>query len=142
MKQIAKAMKSKSIKRLLASILLAFESFIVFFATLAGFGLKVADGPVVWAVGLSLSFLLIATPAILGRKGSYAFGWVLQVLIISIGFWLTPMFYIGGLFACMWAWAMIAGSTIDKARIAYEREKASFGQTENIEVFEIEIDKK
>jgi hypothetical protein len=136
------AMKAKSIRRLLASILLAFESFIVFFATLAGFGLKVADGPVVWAVGLTLSFLLIATPAILGRKGSYGFGWVLQAAIISIGFWLTPMFYIGGIFACMWAWAMIAGSTIDRAKLAYEREKASFGQTENVEVFEIEIDKK
>ncbi len=135
------AMKAKSIRRLLASILLAFESFIVFFATLAGFGLKVADGPVVWAVGLALSFLLIATPAILGRKGSYGFGWVLQAAIISIGFWLTPMFYIGGVFACMWAWAMI-GSTIDRAKLAYEREKASFGQTENVEVFEIEIDKK
>jgi hypothetical protein len=114
----------------------------VFFATLAGFGLKVADGPVVWAVGLTLSFLLIATPAILGRKGSYGFGWLLQAAIISIGFWLTPMFYIGGIFACMWAWAMIAGSTIDRAKLAYEREKASFGQTENVEVFEIEIDKK
>ena len=135
-------MKAKSIRRLLASILLAFESFIVFFATLAGFGLKVADGPVVWAVGLTLSFLLIATPAILGRKGSYGFGWLLQAAIISIGFWLAPMFFIGGIFACMWAWAMIAGSTIDRAKLAYEREKASFGQTDNVEVFEIEIDKK
>jgi hypothetical protein len=62
MNQKAKAMKNKSIKRMLASILLAFESFIVFFATLAGFGLKVADGPVVWAVGLTLTFLLITTP--------------------------------------------------------------------------------
>jgi len=52
------------------------------------------------------------------------------------------MFYIGGLFTCMWAWAMIAGSTIDRAKIAYEREKASFGQTENVEVFEIKIDEK
>jgi Zn-dependent protease with chaperone function len=135
-------MRNKSIKRLLGSILLAFESFIVFFATLAGFGLKVADGPVVWAVGLSLSFLLIATPAILGRKGSYAFGWLLQVAIISIGFWLAPMFFVGAIFTCMWAWAMIAGSTIDKAKQAYEREKAAFGQTENVEIFEIDIDKK
>lgn len=135
-------MKSKSIRRLLASILLAFESFIAFFATLAGFGLKVADGRAVWAVGLTLTFLLIATPAILGRKGSYVFGWILQAALVSIGFWLTPMFYIGGVFACMWAWAMIAGSTIDRAKAAYERERASFGQTENVEVFEIEIDKK
>ena len=122
-------MKTKSIKRMLASILMAFESFIVFFATLAGFGLKVADGPVVWAVGLTLSFLLILTPGILGRKGSYA--------IVAIGFWLVPMFYIGGVFACMYAWAMIAGSTIDKAKLAYERANGNVGQTESPEVFKI-----
>ena len=130
-------MRNKSIKRMLASILLAFESFIVFFATLAGFGLKVADGRLVWGVGLTLAFLMIATPAVLGKKGSYGFGWALQAALVAIGFWLTPMFYIGGLFACMWAWAMIAGSTIDKAKTAYEREKSAFGQTETVEVFEI-----
>ena len=127
---------------MLASILMAFEAFIVFFATLAGFGLKVADGPVVWAVGLTLSFLLIATPGVLGRKGSYAFGWVLQAAIIAIGFWLVAMFYIGGVFACMYGWAMIAGGTIDKARLAYERVNGGLGQTGNVEVFEIEIDEK
>jgi hypothetical protein len=127
---------------MLASILMAFESFIVFFATLAGFGLKVADGPVVWAVGLTLSFLLIMTPAVLGRKGSYAFGWVLQAAIVAIGFWLVPMFYIGGVFACMYAWAMIAGGTIDKAKLAFERANGNVVQTENQEVFTIENDDK
>ncbi len=135
-------MKTKSIKRMLASILMAFESFIVFFATLAGFGLKVADGPVVWAVGLTLPFLLIMTPAVLGRKGSYAFGWVLQAAIVAIGFWLVPMFYIGGVFACMYAWAMIAGGTIDKAKLAFERANGNVVQTENQEVFTIENDDK
>ena len=134
--------KNKSVKRMLASILMAFEAFIVFFATLAGFGLKVADGPVVWAIGLTLSFLLILTPGILGRKGSYAFGWVLQAAIVAIGFWLVAMFYIGGVFACMYAWAMITGGTIDKARLAFERANGTVGQTESVEVFEIEIDEK
>lgn len=135
-------MKSKSVKRMLASILMAFEAFIVFFATLAGFGLKVADGPVVWAVGLTLSFALILTPAILGRKGSYVFGWVLQAAIVAIGFWLVAMFYIGGVFACMYAWAMIAGGTIDKAKAAFDRANANVVQTETVEVFEIETDEK
>lgn len=119
---------------MLASILLAFESFIVFFATLAAFGLRVADARWVWAIGLTLAFLMIATPAVLGKRGSYAFGWVLQAALVAIGFWLTPMFYIGGLFACMWAWAMIAGSTIDKAKLAFEREQAHLRQTEVVEL--------
>ena len=35
--------KTKSSKRALASIVLSFESFVIFFATLAAFGLKGAD---------------------------------------------------------------------------------------------------
>jgi hypothetical protein len=31
------------------------------------------------------------------------------------------MFIVGGIFVCLWAWAMIAGSTIDKARAAMDR---------------------
>jgi hypothetical protein len=113
---------TKSTQRTLGSMLMAFESFVVFFATLVAFGLKVAAGPTVWAVGLTLSFLLIATPAILGRKFSYYWGWFLQLAIVAIGIWVPLMYVVGGIFVCLWAWAMIAGSTIDKARAALERD--------------------
>lgn len=114
-------MRNRSTQRTLGSMLMAFESFVVFFAMLVAFGLKVADGPTVWAVGLSISFLLIITPAVLGKKYSYAWGWFLQVVVVSTGIWVPLMYVIGGIFVCLWAWAMIAGSTIDKARAAYER---------------------
>ena len=120
---------------MLAAILLAFESFIVFFATLAAFGLRVAEPSVVWTVGLVLAFVMIATPAILGSKWSYWFGTALQLLLVLTGIWLPAMWFIGGLFACLWAWAMIAGSTIDKAKAAFDA--ATMGQTETVEVFEV-----
>ena len=119
-------MKQKSTKRALGSMALAFESFVVFFSMLAAFGLRVAEPALVWSVGLTLSFVMILTPAILGRKGSYAFGWALQVitlfLSIAIIFANTVgyIFLIGSLiFIGLWGWAMIAGSTIDAARRAY-----------------------
>jgi hypothetical protein len=117
---------NKSTKRALSSILMAFESLVVFFATLVAFGTKVLgptsdDAAKVWAVGLTLSVLFILTPAILGKPGSYAFGWVLQVAVIFIGVWVPLMYVVGGIFLCLWIWAMVAGGTIDKARAAYER---------------------
>ncbi|MEO0027457.1 MAG: hypothetical protein RL716_788 [Actinomycetota bacterium] len=121
-------MRKKSTQRTLGSMLLAFESFVVFFATLVAFGLKVADGPVVWAIGLSLAFILIATPAILGRKFSYVFGWFLQLVVVALGIWVPLMYVVGAIFVCLWAWAMIAGSTIDKARAVFEKNLAA-GQT-------------
>ncbi|MBP6087255.1 MAG: DUF4233 domain-containing protein [Rhodoluna sp.] len=118
--------RNKSTKRALGSILMAFESLVVFFATLVAFGTKVLgptsnDAATVWAVGLTLSVLFIITPAILGKPGSYAFGWVLQVAVVFIGVWVPLMFVVGGIFVCLWIWAMVAGGTIDKARAAYER---------------------
>jgi hypothetical protein len=117
--------RNKSTKRALSSILMAFESLVVFFATLVAFGTKVLgpsnEDAAVWAVGLTLSVLFILTPAILGKPGSYAFGWVLQVAVVFIGVWVPLMYVVGGIFLCLWIWAMVAGGTIDKARAAYER---------------------
>jgi hypothetical protein len=118
--------RNRSTKRALSSILMAFESLVVFFATLVAFGTK-ALGPstenaaTVWAVGLTLAVFLIGTPAILGKPGSYIWGWVLQIAVIFIGVWVPLMYVVGGIFLCLWIWAMVAGGTIDKARAAYER---------------------
>lgn len=111
--------REQSTQRALSSMLLAFEAFVVLFATLVAFGLKAADPIAVWSVGLTLTLVMIATPAILGKRGSYIWGWVLQVLTLLTGIWVPLMWLVGLIFICLWAWAMIAGTTIDKARKAY-----------------------
>lgn len=111
--------RNVSTQRTLGSMLMAFEAFVVLFATLVAFGLKVADTTSVWVVGLTLSLLLIGTPAVLGKPFSYQWGWALQVLVLLTGIWVPLMWFVGGLMLCLWAWAMIAGSTIDKARANY-----------------------
>jgi hypothetical protein len=118
--------RNKSTKRALGSILMAFESLVVFFATLVAFGTK-ALGPTtenaatVWTAGLTLAVIFIVTPALLGKPGSYIFGWLLQIIVVFTGVWVPLMYVVGGIFLCLWIWAMVAGGTIDKARAAYER---------------------
>lgn len=128
-------MASKSLQRALGAIVLGFESFVVFFATLVAFGLKVADGGTVWAIGLSLSFLMILTPAVLGRKGGYLFGSALQVISLFLSilvilvntagyvFLVLSLIFIG-----LWIWAMLAGSTVDAAKRALARQNESQGE--------------
>ena len=125
--------RAVSTQRTLGSMLMAFEAFVLIFATLVAFGLKVANPTAVWAIGLTLSLLIIATPAVLGRPGSYVWGWTLQGLVLLTGIWVPLMWFIGGIFVCLWAWAMIAGSTIDKARANYLKLQ------ENISI-DIEVD--
>jgi hypothetical protein len=97
-------------------MVLAFEAFVVFFGTLAAFGLKVADGPTVWTVGLTLSAILILTPGYLGKPGSYWFGWALQLVLLVVSFFVPWMLLVAIIFVGFWGWAMIAGYTIDLAK--------------------------
>jgi hypothetical protein len=129
-------MANKSLQRALGAIVLAFESFIVFFGTLVSFGLKIAAAELVWAVGLSLAIVMIMTPAILGRRGGYIFGSALQVVVLFISIWTIfrdPAGYvfliIAIIFIGLWAWAMIAGATIDAAKRALARQNEQLGET-------------
>jgi len=117
--------RAKSSKRALASIVLSFEAIVIFFATLAAFGLEVAPAEWVWGIGLGISILLILTPAILTSPVGYGFGWVLQAAILASGIWVWGMYLIGAILVGMWIWALIAGGTIDKARANYEKLKES-----------------
>lgn len=123
--------RNKSIKRLLAAIVMAVNSFVVFCSTIAGAGFKIADSSTVWTVGLIFTFVLLATPGILGKPWSYWFASVLQLGVLLIGIWLPAMWFVGGLVACLWVWAMIAGTTIDRAKAALN--SASMGQTFTVE---------
>jgi hypothetical protein len=128
-------MAARSLQRALGAIVLAFESFIVFFGTLVSFGLKVAAPELVWAVGLSLAVVMILTPAVLGRPGGYIFGSALQVVVLFISIWTIfrdPAGYVflivSIIFIGLWAWAMIAGSTIDAAKRALKRQNEQLGE--------------
>jgi len=124
--------KPRSTLRSLTSMLLAFESFVVFFGLLGAFGMKVADGPTVWAIGLTLSLVMILTPGILGRPGSYIFGWVLQAIVLALSIAICianvvigPIYIIVAvIFIGLWSWAVIAGTTIDAARKVYLENQA------------------
>ena len=112
-------MRNRTTKATLGSLVMVFQSVVVFFATLVGFGLQVFPEPaVIWGVGLGLSVVLMIFPAVLGKPGTYLLGWILQVVVLSLGIWVPLMYVLGGIFLAMWAWGMIAGGTIDKARAA------------------------
>lgn len=119
--------KVKSTQRALASMLFAFESFVVFFGVLGTFMLDGFDGPTVWAIGLTLSVLMILSPAFFGKPGSYIWGWALQVsaLVLSIVVAVVNptvgavYIIVGVIFVGLWIWAMVAGAGIDAARKVY-----------------------
>jgi len=125
-------MAKRSVQRTLGSMVLAFESFVVFFGTLVAFGLKVADAATVWTFGLIFATVLILMPGYLGRKYSYTLGSLLQVLLLVVSFYVPWMLLISIIFVGFWGWAMIAGTTIDLANKARDK----------VDTFEITIETK
>lgn len=120
--------KRRSTKVMFASTVLGLEGFVVFFATLAVFGLRSKEIPpaVILTVGIGLSVLLIVACAFLTKKWGIWLGWILQLVLISIGFVEPMMFVIGPLFAISWWYALRAGARIDRENIERDREQAEW----------------
>ncbi len=75
-------------KRLMAATTLGSEALIVFFATLVAYGLVPMEqrSATYLVVGGVLVLLCLLAAGMLRRRGGYALGWVLQVVIIAGGF--------------------------------------------------------
>lgn len=122
--------KPASVRMMFASTVLLLEAFVVFFATLAFFGLEVLQASLavrVWTMvgGLVLAAAFVVLCAFLRKPGGYAVGWVLQILLVATGFLVPAMFVIGLCFLAAWWYSMVTGVRLDREkaeRFAAEQE--------------------
>jgi len=108
----------RSARRQFGVTILVLEAFVVGFAALVAFGLRVAEPAVVWGVGGALAFSLVLAAGVLGRPGGYVVGSVLQVPVIAVGGAVPMMLVMGGVFAVLWVVALRLGGRIDIERRA------------------------
>jgi hypothetical protein len=106
----------RSVKRSLASIVFGFETIVVLLAALVIFGLDALPAWLALGGGAALSLAMVAVIALLRFSWSYAVGWVLQAIMVAAGFLNPAMFFVGAMFAAMWAYCMIAGTRIDNQK--------------------------
>jgi hypothetical protein len=66
--------------------------------------------------GIALAGLLVLTVGVITKPIAVPIGWVLQVLVIASGIIVPTMFFIGGLFALLWFFAVRNGQRVDRAR--------------------------
>ena len=110
----------------LGSIVLAFESIIVFLGGLAIFGLKALPEsiPPWWGIvaGSVLALVMILTARFLRYRWGIILGWVLQGVVALGGFLVPGLFLVAIIFGGMWAYATIKGASLDarNARLAAE----------------------
>jgi hypothetical protein len=123
--------RSRGAAESLGSIVLAFESIIVFLGGLAVFGLKALPEsiPQWWGivVGSVLALVMLLTAGVLRYRWGIILGWVLQVIVALGGFLVPALFLVAIIFGGMWAYATIKGASLDarNARLAAEADTAN-----------------
>jgi hypothetical protein len=123
--------KRRSTKVMFASTVLLLEAFVVFFATLAVFGLRRGEFPpaLILGVGIALSLVMVFACVVLSKPWGVGLGWILQIVLILTGIIEPTMFLVGALFGLAWWYGIRTGIRIDSESAQREREQAEWNAT-------------
>ena len=115
----------RSPTRTLAASTLGFEALVVFFAGLVAKDLSsLSTGAALGMTG-GLAVACLLTAGLLRHPAGYAVGWVLQVAVVGLGFWVPVMFLLGGVFAVLWFFALRIGRQLEAAAQAARAAQAT-----------------
>ena len=106
--------RQRSVTELLTSVVLGFESIVIFLAALVIFGLKDLPPVVALVGGWSLALVMILTVLILRYRAGIVVGWFLQAVVIAAGFIQGAMFFVGIVFVAAWTFAIVAGARLER----------------------------
>jgi hypothetical protein len=99
----------RSPSRVLAATVLCFEALVVFFAGLVAKDLSSASPAVALAASGGLALACLLCVGLLRTRAGYVLGSVLQVGVLAAGLWVPVMFFLGLVFAALWAFALVVG---------------------------------
>jgi fatty acid desaturase len=103
----------RSLKRSFASLVLVGELLVVGFAALVANNLTDVDGRTLAVVTAAVAVLCLLAAGSLRSRVGYLLGWLVQVLLVLSGFWVTLMFFLGAAFAVLWWLALRTGARAD-----------------------------
>ncbi|GIG38420.1 DUF4233 domain-containing protein [Cellulomonas phragmiteti] len=99
---------------------LLLEAFLVGFATLVAFGLRVAPPATVWTLGGVTCVVLVLLSGYMGRPGGYVAGTLAQLAVLGFGVLVPMMYGIGAVFVVLWIVALRLGGRIDRERAEWD----------------------
>lgn len=109
--------RARGARESLGSVVLGFESIIVFLGGLVVYGLRaLPDGIEPWwgiVAGSVLALLMVVTAGLLRHRWAIVAGWVLQVVVLLGGFLVPALVIVAIIFGGMWAYATIKGASLD-----------------------------
>ena len=107
---------NRSIRRAMCAGMLVLQAVVLFLTGIVTIGMTDIGALASVGLGLGLALLCVLAAGMLGRPGGYALGWIVQVVSIGLGFVITAMFFLGAVFAALWATSYFLGVKIDRER--------------------------
>jgi cbb3-type cytochrome oxidase subunit 3 len=112
------AERERSPRRGMCAAVLSLEGVTLGLTTPVLISIADVDTPVALVIGLGLAVLALLTAGLLRHEWGYALGWLVQVAAVGLGFVIGLMFFLGGVFAALWATAYLLGRKIERERAA------------------------
>ena len=106
--------------RVLSAAVLSMEAFVMGFAVLLAMGEHTGG---VLALGGALAIALLLNAGLMKKKIGWVIGSVLQLAMIGYGYVVTPMYFMGALFAALWIAAFLVGRKGEAIRAELLRQK-------------------
>jgi hypothetical protein len=96
--------------------MLVLQAVVLFLTGVVTIGMTDIGAGASLGMGFGLAALCVVAAGVLGRPFGYALGWAVQVVAIGLGFVVTAMFFLGVVFAALWATAYFLGARIDEEK--------------------------
>lgn len=110
--------RTKSPRRGMCSAVLFLEAIALGLSTPVMISVAGVAAATALPVGLGLSLVCILASGMLRKEWAYSLGWTIQGAAIALGFLVPTMFFIGGIFALLWASADLLGRKIEREKAA------------------------
>jgi hypothetical protein len=110
--------RERSPRRGMCAGVLSLEAITLGLTTPVMITIEGVDTGTALAVGLGLAVLCLLTAGLLRHEWAYGLGWLIQAAAIALGFVIGTMFFLGAVFAALWATAYLLGRKIERERAA------------------------
>ena len=106
----------RSPRRTIAASVLVLEALVLFFAAIVAKDLSSLSPSTALTGGGVLALLCVVAAGLVRFRVGIGLGWLLQAVMIATGTVVPMMYFIGVVFAALWAFGLYVGAKVERER--------------------------